>query len=409
MNLTIWECKKIWKRRSSKIALSLALAVALFSGVWNGINNLAYKNSYGNIEVSGTAEIKNQLEWAEEWSGELTSEKFIKAQNQYKNAHLPQNVQKFDDGSTGPTNEYWNKYVRPLGNIPEIIRRTFKWMPEYREHYSLNSIPLEIIKDYYKQRDKIVFDYLKTQVPNEEDRKIFISQNSQIKTPFNYDWVDGQEVYLRFIGTVTRFITIFLCIAVAPLFAREYQENAASILLCSKFGRNKLALAKIRSAMIIMVGTYVLSITVYVICQLFFVGVIGLDCPIQLIKPIATSALSIIQSELFAIVLGFLSCSAIVSFTIMLSAKMSSPFPVIIISLLGMFLPLIIGTNVPKGLSNIIELFPFVSDYGELFRTNIYHMFGLIIWSPYMLLIFPIIITVICLPIAKSSYEKRQA
>lgn len=409
MNLTIWECKKIWKRRSSKIALSLALIYALFMGVWNGINNLAYRDSYGNIEFSGIDEVKNQLKWAEEWSGELISEKLIKAQEQYNNAYLPENITIFDDGSTGPTNEAWNKYIRPLGNIPDIIRRTFQWIPEYSSYYSLNSIPLEIIEDYYKQRDEIVSDYLKTQVPNDGERKIFIRQNSQIKTPFNYDWMDGQEVYLKFIGSVAMFTTVFLCIALAPLFAGEYQQNAASILLCSKFGRKKLALAKIRAAMIIMVVTYILSITVYVICQLFFVGIRGLDSPIQLIKPIATAPLSIIQSELFAISLGFLACSAIVSFTIMISAKMSSAFPVVTISLLVMFLPSIIGINVPKSLGNIIQLFPFVSDYSELFRTNIYHMFGLIIWSPYMLLIFPSIITIICLPMAKSSYEKRQA
>lgn len=266
-----------------------------------------------------------------------------------------------------------------------------------------------MIENYYENREHIVSEYLEKQVIDKLDREIFIKQNSQVKVPFIYDWIGGQDVYLRFIGSVSMFATLFLCIALAPLFAGEYHQNASSILLCAKYGREKLARAKIRAAIIITSATYILSMAIYLICQLIFVGTRGLSSPIQLIKPIATAPLSIAQAEIFAVIAGLLDCFAVAAFTITLSSKMSSAFPVITISLLVLLLPLIVRDNLPEWLKGCVKLFPFASDYSELFRINIYHVLGIRIWSPYLLLFIPVLIILLSIPIIRYCYENKQA
>jgi hypothetical protein len=88
---------------------------------------------------------------------------------------------------------------------------------------------------------------------------------------------------------------------------------------------------------------------------------------------------------------------------------MSSAFPVITISLLVMLLPLIIRDNLPEWLKGYVKLFPFASDYSELFLTNIYHVLGIRIWSPYLLLFIPVLIILLSIPIIRYCYENKQA
>lgn len=55
----------------------------------------------------------------------------------------------------------------------------------------------------------------------------------------------------------------------------------------------------------------------------------------------------------------------------------------------------------------ILELIPFVGNSTDIFRTNAYHLFGQIIWSPYLLITVPVILGVISLPFAIRTWAKR--
>jgi hypothetical protein len=107
-------------------------------------------------------------------------------------------------------------------------------------------------------------------------------------------------------------------------------------------------------------------------------------------------------------VLGFFGCFAMVAFTVALSSKLSSSFPVIILSLLVLLLPPMVGSVLPIQLQKLIELLPLASDYSELFRINMYHLFGYGIWSPILIIIAPIIIVLMCIPITVHCYQRHQ-
>lgn len=411
MDLLTWELKKILRRRSTKIVICIALGYALFLTCYNAMFSLAPSLNDGTgAKGNGLAEIKQEYTWANKFKGPLTGDKLAEALEMYDKAHLPENLETFEGGSIGPSSESWDTYVEPLGEIPNFLHSTFSRLPEYSSYYSIPNIPIPLAEDYYKQRYSILSDYLNQQLPDEQDRMIFIEQEQQVKKPFYYDWTGGHELYLSFFGTISLVAALFTCIAIAPLFSGEYQSGCANLLLGSKNGHGKLANTKITAGMLISGGLYLLCAAVYLVGQLIFIGTRGLSCPIQLIKPLSTAALTIGQAELYTLVLGLLCCLCISSVCIVFSARMKSPFLTIILSMIFLFVPVFLkNSDLPSWLSKIIGLFPFANDYGELFRTNLYHIFGLHIWTPWIMLATPVIIILIALPLAKHSYVRHEA
>lgn len=51
-------------------------------------------------------------------------------------------------------------------------------------------------------------------------------------------------------------IMMLICIGIAPIFAGEYQSKCDSLILCMKYGRSKLILAKIISGWLYATGVY---------------------------------------------------------------------------------------------------------------------------------------------------------
>ena len=93
-------------------------------------------------------------------------------------------------------------------------------------------------------------------------------------------------------------------------------------------------------------------LAVYLAFQFAVLGTSGLACPVQLIKPLATAPLTIWQAELVCMAGMLLSAVSLGS----------------IVQWLDLL---------PHGASGL---------YGELMRTNLFHIFGLRIWSPWMFL-----------------------
>lgn len=409
MSLTLWELKKLIARRSAKIAICFALAVSLASVLLTGIYSLGSISDTGGANFDGVENIVREYAWADEWKGELTGEKQAAAKRQLDMAYLPENKVVAQDGNVYASDAVYYKYIAPLGDIPSIWRNTFAILPEYQSANVAKQISVAEVEAYYAQREKILNDFLITQLPDEADREIFIKQNEKVITPFYYDWFKGQWLFLDIFSDCALFTAMALCIAIAPVFAGEYQQKTDSVLLCAKYERKKLAHAKINAALMLTAGTYILCSGIYIAGQLAFVGTRALNCPVQLIKPLATVSMTIWQAEAYAVLLGLLGCLAIVALTVALSARLTAAFSVIIISLLVLILPFGFSGSLPDMLQSIVALMPFASNFSELMRTNLYHIFGMRIWSPYVLVVVPIIITAALLPIAVRFYTRHEA
>ncbi len=399
-----WEISKIWRRKSTKVLLVIGIAYMIFSAIYNAVVNLGtLTGTYGN-NCDGITEISRQYGYADKFRGELTPEKLVYAYNNLKTAYSEKNLEMTVDGSMVPKQAVWDEYVVPLGTMSDVLRDLYNYVPEYSYFNSIINVEEDEVENFYGVRDEVVANYLSSQVVDEKNREYFLKQNESVTEPFYYDWYDGQGMYLQIMAPIPVIIALMIAVFAAPVYALEYQQKTDSLIMSAKNGQEKLAVTKLLATLIFSSGVYLLLMAIYVSGQLIFVGTRGLDCPIQLIKPIATAPMTIFEAELYEILLGYLSCMAILAVTSLLSSRMHTVFPVIVTSMAIIFVPTVMGGTLPDALSALTAVIPFMSDYTELFRNNMYFH----IWSPYLMIVSPVVIALICAPLSLSGYKKHQ-
>ena len=165
-------------------------------------------------------------------------------------------------------------------------------------------------------------------------------------------------------------------------------EKLPPYCFCTKHGRGALARAKLLAGLFWIFAASVCMLAVYLAFQFSVLGTSGLACPVQLIKPLATAPLTIWQTELICMAGMLLSAVSVGSIVLWLSARLHSAFAAGVAMALGIFgLPLL-AQNMPAGISQWLDLLPHDASglYGELMRANLFHVFSLRIWSPWMFL-----------------------
>lgn len=372
MALYGWELRKIIKRRSSGTALLLALCwTAIIMGL-----NIYFNNSYKINEeiprIPGPQEIQNQLDWAEPWQGPLTESKMMAVQQQVYETY--QNDENLDDEGE-LSEETWNREIRPILAILNVIS-DFGSDVYHIPYQEWQQTDPAILRDAYGARKDAVEAYLQSQLPEASDRALFEAQESRVEIPFTYDWYSGQYSVLSLLNSLTMGVCLLICIAIAPIFAGEVQSGMVAVSHCTQKGRRGLTAAKIAAAITVTVGIWLLCTILLVTMQLAFFGTRGLNCPIQLAKPLATAPLTFGQCEGYALLLGLLSCLGATGITLFLSARWNATFPVLV-CVFGLFVLLpLLGGMMPPALQRLIALLPGAGDVFALFRIQLYHFLG---------------------------------
>ena len=235
-----------------------------------------------------------------------------------------------------------------------------------------------------------------------------MAMNEKVKTPFIYQWREGWMVVLS--STLTDLgmvMALFLAISLAPVFAGEWHDKTSSLILTTKNGWKEIARAKICSGIAFALELFVMLFVGNVSAQLFFLGTEGWDMPIQMIKLTAVAPLNLLQAEIFGYVFGFLGVIGFAGLMMLLSAWAKSNFTALLLGLSAVYLPMMIEEYLPFWAQKGLDLLPLVGSSADVFRTTTFCIFGKYIWSPYLLLIVPIMIGLACTPLAVRKWAGR--
>ncbi len=69
--------------------------------------------------------------------------------------------------------------------------------------------------------------------------------------------------------------------------------------------------------------------------------------------------------------------------------------------------PMLIAEYLPYEVQKALDLIPLVGSGTDIFRTNTFHIFGKYVWSPYLLITVPVLIGILCLPLAVKGWSRR--
>ncbi|MGF7146261.1 ABC-type transport system involved in multi-copper enzyme maturation permease subunit [Anaerotaenia torta] len=393
-SLVRFEYKKILMRKGFVLSLILVLLVILLSCSTSVLGN------YGINNESNYEGMKKDRAYARALSGrKLDADLILEAAGAY--ARVPGSSKRYSD------TEDYQSYARPYSSV-------FGLMGIYNNSgfglSDMQNMTPEQALSYYDIREAKLKKTLEGSVMNHNSLQKLLRLEQKVQKPFVLEAVTGYEKFLALMYTAGFLIAFVIAVCLSPLFAGEYASGTDQLILPSKNGKRSLIAAKILtglSAAILLCALF--SLTLYLGCMIIY-GFDGFTAQIQLLLPMSPYPLTIggLTLLLFGSTLaGSLLLAAI---TMLLSARLKSPFGVIIIMSIFIIAPMFI--SIPPAydlLDQLFNLLPMnmVTIWG-ITSTNLYEILGLSL-EPYLFRpIFAVVMTIALLPFAYKIFKNHQ-
>lgn len=400
MELFLLEHKKLWRKMSTKISVLLCfiyivLLGSVLSFQWFSFGSSDdYTSAFGN-NFDGYGMIRDRQEHSLEFGGELTDEslqKLVRDYQEIRAAGIDRELEKTDS-------HIINSWLGTL--YPELLDiGSYNTMMSY--------VDTENLTGFYERRQNAIEDFLENSCQTGAEKEYLLQMNSKVKEPYRYEWVEGWSVLLGdIIAGIGTVMALFLAITLSSLFAGEWHDNTSSLVLTTRNGWKKIALAKIYTGLSFTAEFFAILMAGSVVSQIFFLGTTGWDMPIQTIKLIAIAPMNMLQAEIYEYAFVFLGAIGFAGVIMFISAKTRSNVLALLFSLAVVYGPMMITEYLPYGVQKALDLIPLVGSGADIFRTNTFCIFGKYVWSPYLLIIVPVLIGVLCIPLAVKCWSRR--
>ena len=214
----------------------------------------------------------------------------------------------------------------------------------------------------YDQRTALLEQIYSGCTPAEQ--ALLWAEEARVEKPFTYDWVDGHALALNELISAMFLVGLLLCAAVTPLFCGEVRSRVYTISHCARWGRGKLAAAKLGAALLFTGVGFTVFMGLFVAIQLAYFGTRGLSASVQLLSWSCMLPLTVGQTEALLLLSGLLSCLAGTAIAAALSAAFGSEFPAVL-CLFGIlvFLRQLVSYT---GIGTLAQTLPFLATLGEL-------------------------------------------
>ena len=406
-SLVKFEFLKILRKKSTLIVMAVSLLItAVFfvmpilqfqiynqDGVLRGLEGIAYeKEQYAEISVPLT--------------NEYVTEQIREVQELFAD---PDNIGYDGNEKFLIEDAYWNG-IAPREDLLALIAKNYA---EPNVSVGYNALPdLDISNgtDFYQARqDKIETILNDTSKDlSAEEKAYWQNMNSQVKEPFQYGYFGGWEVIISAFELLM-FAILAICIVIAPVFSGEYQSGTDAVILSGKYGKTKLTTAKIWAALLFGVLAFTLHVLVALAIPLTAFGVDGWNLPLQINGTTVPYPLTFLEGTLINLGIIYLVLIAMIALTLFLSARMRSPYQVLIVIMPVLFIPMFLT---PNGTSGLYNLLVFLTPYQSLkpnFGSYISYQCGPVVMDAFtMRAVLYVVLALILLPLARIGFKKHQ-
>ncbi len=188
----------------------------------------------------------------------------------------------------------------------------------------------------YQRRDAVVEEHQASYKLTKDECSYWQQKEKSLTKPFTYQYADGfyQMISMNGVYMVALFSSFLLAVVVSRIFAEEHQRRLDQIILCSRFGREKLYFVKIVAGSLF--AFFATSIMAGVVMAVTFIcyGTEGFSAVIQLIAGWYSYPLTV--GQILLIMLGICVISALLTsiFIMVVSEKFRSSMAGMVIAVL---------------------------------------------------------------------------
>jgi len=395
IGLIRFEYRKMIVKRSTIIILLLAVFLTACTSVGPLMGDYYVKGEKLESNYDG---MKKDREYIRSLAGrELGSDLLSEAIEAY--TRIPNTDGKYTDL------EDYHQYARPYSEIYHIIRRVYR-LSDWKE---VKSISQEDINNFYSIRQRMIEKNIEETTMSAIEKEASIKLSRQVHTPFIYSYTGGYTNFLQQMYTTAILICFICAICIAPIFAGEYVDKMDSLILSSKYGKNKIIYAKIFTGISFSILLSILLTGVSYITIMMFYGWDGGNSPIQLFLPLSIQPFTMKQAAFLyfnVVIFGNILSS---SLTMLLSSKLRSPFMVIVIMTVFTILPMFLSISQDVlWIYHLYNLIPANMFYLDNI-TSIYfiNFLGLVVQPYVIILAFGIILSIILLPLVYRNFKNH--
>lgn len=405
--LAKYEFLKILRKKSTLIVMAVSL---ILTGFLFGLPVMQYQTYNQDGVIKGADGIAYEKGQYAEFSVSL-SEKYVadtirEVQGLFEN---PDNIGYDGNEQFLIGDAYWNG-VAPKEKLLKLIANTYS-KPD--EIWGYNNLPDLDIKDgasFYQTMEGKIQSLLNnpSRKLSNEQKEYWGSMADKVDVPLQYGYYEGWEVIISSFELLM-FVLLAICIVVAPVFSGEYQAGTDAVILSAKYGKTKLAIAKIAASLLFGTVAFILHIVVACGLPLAAFGVDGWNLPLQIANTTIPYPFTFLQAVLINIGIIYLILLAMVGLTLLLSAQMKSPYLVLIILVPILFIPMFLTPNGTTGAYNLtLFLLPYRSTMPEFGKYISYQFGGWVLDTLTVRAILYVFLTVIMLPLARLGFKKHQ-
>lgn len=401
MELFLLEHRKLWRKAGTKISVFICfLYVVVFGSIlsfqwFNFGSKVDFTSSDFGKNFDGYTAIRDRQEYALSFGGVLSDKSIQQIVGDYQRMESADAKKAWDLTDWVIINDW-------LGNL---------W-PELQEAGSyqvgISYFEPEKLTDLYGRRQLVLEKYLENNNQTGKEKEYLLQIDEKVIRPFYYGWIRGWQTLLSItIDTSAESMTLFLAIVLSTLFAGEWHDNTSPLVLTTKNGWEKIAVAKIITGLAFTVELFAIIAICDIASQLFFMGTTGWDMPVQLIKLIAIAPMNMLQAEIYEWAFTLLGMVGFAGIVMLISSAVKSNVLALLLSLAVVYVPTLIDPYLPCGLQKALSLIPLVGSGTDIFRTYTFHIFGKYVWSPYLLITVPVLIGIVCMPFVVRKWSSR--
>lgn len=401
MELFLLEHRKLWRKRITKVCFLLCFIYVVILGCFLSFEWFTFGSSKGysafDNNFDGYSMIRDKQEYSLLFGGELTDEtlqEIVRDYQEIQGAGLDKELQGTDwQTINGWLNKLW----------PELVDNS-------NIHLLIDYVNPDKLTGFYERRQQVIEEFMEISGQTGGEREYLMQIEQKVQKPFRYEWVEGWSVILAsMVSDLGIVMALFLAIVLSSLFAGEWHNNTSVLILTTKNGWRETALAKILAGLSFTLEFFAVLAVGIIGFQIFFMGTTGWDMPIQNVKLIAIAPMNMLQAEIYEFAFALLGAIGFAGVVMLLSAAVKNNVLALLFSLAVVYGPVMIGNAgyLPFWLQKALDLMPLAGSGLDIFRTNTFCIFGKYIWSPYLLIIVPVLIGILCMPFAVKKWSRK--
>ncbi len=405
--LVKYEFLKLLRKKSTIAVMLVSLLVTVF---FFGLPIMQYYTMSQDAEYRGMEGIAYQKEQYEKISIPLTNayiqENILEVQQLFEN---PDNIGYDGQEQFLIDDAYWDG-IAYRENLLDMIATNFAEPNMTVGYNNLLTIDASNGVDFYQARLEKIEKILDTPSRglSETEKEYWLERNSKVDTPFQYGYYEGWEVIISCFELLL-FPLLAICIVLCPVFSGEYQAGTDAVILSAKYGKTKLTTAKILASLVFGLLAFTLHVMVASGIPLAAYGIDGWNLPIQIAGTTIPYPFTFLQGTLINLGVIYLVLLAMISLTLFLSAKVKSPYIVLVVLIPVMFIPMFLS---PNGTTGIYNLTLFLTPYQSmmpLFAKYISYQFGGFVLDAFSTrAVLYVVLTALLLPFARLGFQKHQ-